>query len=68
MSRRWVAAGCNTKGGEGSSLHRFPREQQLHAKWVQAVKLQRSQSSEATGMAPQNIQCYAPTISKLIAL
>ena len=42
MPRRCVAAGCNTKSGEGYSLHGFPREQDLHAKWVQAVKRQRS--------------------------
>ena len=42
MPRRCVAAGCNTKSGEGYSLHGFPLEQDLHAKWVQAVKRQRS--------------------------
>ena len=38
MPRRCVAAGCNTKSGEGYSLHGFPREQDLHAKWVRTVK------------------------------
>ena len=42
MSRRCVAAGCNTKSGEGYSLHGYPREQDLHAKWDRAVKRQRS--------------------------
>ena len=42
MPRHCVAAGCNTKSGEGYSLHVFPREQDLHAKWVRAVKGLRS--------------------------
>ena len=42
MPRHCVAAGCNTKSGEGYSLHGFPREQDLHAKWVRAVKQLRS--------------------------
>ena len=43
MPRRCVAAGYNnTKSGEEYSLHGFPREQDLHAKWVRAVKQQRS--------------------------
>ena len=35
----WV---YNTKSGEGYSLHGFPHEQDLHTKWVRAVKRQRS--------------------------
>ena len=42
MPRRCVAAGYNTKSGKEYSLHGFPREQDLHAKWVRAVKQQRS--------------------------
>ena len=42
MPRRCVAAGCNTLGGEGYSLHAFPREQNLRAKWIRAVQRQRS--------------------------
>ena len=38
MPRHCVAAGCNKKSGEGYSLHGFPHEQDLHAKWVRAVK------------------------------
>ena len=41
MPRRCVAAGCNTKGGEGYSLHEFPREESLRVKWTRAVKQQR---------------------------
>ena len=42
MPRRCVAAGCNTASGEGYSLHAFPRDQGLRAKWIRAVKRQRS--------------------------
>ena len=42
MPRRCVAAGCNTVSGEGYSLHEFPRDQGLRAKWIRAVKRQRS--------------------------
>lgn len=42
MPRRCVAAGCNTVSGDGYSLHAFPRNQDLRAKWIRAVKRQRS--------------------------
>ena len=42
MPRRCIAAGCNTVSGEGYSLHVFPRDQGLCAKWIRAVKRQRS--------------------------
>ena len=42
MPRRCVAAGCNTVSGDGYSLHAFPRDQDLRAKWIRAVKRQRS--------------------------
>lgn len=42
MPRRCVAAGCNTTSGLGYSLHGFPRDQSLRAKWIRAVKRQRS--------------------------
>ena len=43
MPRRCVAAGCNTVSGDGYSLHAFPRDQDLRAKWIRAaVKWQRS--------------------------
>ena len=42
MSRRCVAAGCNTVSGDGYGLHGFPHDQDLCAKWIRAVKRQRS--------------------------
>ena len=42
MSRCCIASGCNTAGGEGYSLHGFPRDADVRAKWVRAVKRQRS--------------------------
>ena len=42
MPRRCIAAGCNTVSGDGYSLHAFPRDQDLRAKWIRAVKRQRS--------------------------
>lgn len=41
MPRRCIAAGCSTASGEGYSLHEFPRDDGLRAKWTRAVKLQR---------------------------
>ena len=38
MSSGYVAAGCNTIRGIGYSLDTFLHEQDLHAKWVRAVK------------------------------
>ena len=34
MSRHCIAAGCNTVSEEGYSLHAFPLDQGLHAKWI----------------------------------
>ena len=42
MPKRCVAAGCSTAGGEGYSLHKFPQDEALRAKWAQAVKRYRS--------------------------
>ena len=41
MSKRCVAAGCDTKSGMGYSLHGFPQDEVLRKKWVWAVKPQR---------------------------
>ena len=41
MPRHCIAAGCSTVRGEGYSLHEFPHDDGLHAKWTRAVKLQR---------------------------
>ena len=42
MPRRCIAAGCSTASGEGYSLHEFPCDDSLRAKWTRAVKLQRA--------------------------
>ena len=42
MPTRCIAAGCNTVSGKGYSLHKFPRDESLRAKWTRAVKLQRA--------------------------
>ena len=42
MPRHYVAAGCDTKGGMGYSLHGFPQDKVLQKKWVQAVNCKRS--------------------------
>ena len=38
MSRHCVAANCSTTSEEGYSLHEFPQDEVLRAKWVQVVK------------------------------
>ena len=42
MPRCCIAVGCNTVSGEGYSLHGFPRDADVRAKWVRAIKRQRS--------------------------
>ena len=42
MPKHYVAAGCSTTSGEGYSVHEFPRNEALRAKWAQAVKRYRS--------------------------
>ena len=43
MPRRCVAAGCSTAAsGEGYSLHEFPRDDHVRAKWKKAIKLHQS--------------------------
>ena len=41
MPRHCAAAGCSSVSGEGYSLHEFPSDDALRAKWTRAVKLQR---------------------------
>jgi len=40
MLKPFIAAGCSTKGGEGYSLHEFPREESLCVKWTRTIKQQ----------------------------
>ena len=41
MSRCCIAAGCDSVGGKGCSLHKFPQDEAIRKKWVKAVKQQR---------------------------
>ena len=42
MPRRCVAAGCDSVGGKGCSLQKFPHDEAIRKKWIKAVKQQRS--------------------------
>ena len=42
MPRRCVAAGCDSVSGKGCSFHKFPKNEALRRRWVNAVKRQRS--------------------------
>ena len=42
MPKRCVAAGCDTVGGKGYSLHSFPKDETMRRKWTSAVKRQRA--------------------------
>ena len=42
MPRRCVAAGCDSVGGKGCSLHKFPHDEAIRKKWIKAVKQHRS--------------------------
>ena len=38
MPRSCVVTGCSTSTGEGYSLHKFLRDDSMHAKWTRAIK------------------------------
>ena len=42
MLRRYIAAGCDSVGGKGCSLHKFPQDEAIKRKWIKDVKQQRS--------------------------
>ena len=42
MPRRCVAAGCDSISGKGYSFHKFPKDETMRRRWVNAVKQQRS--------------------------
>ena len=63
MPKRCVAAGCSTTSGEGYSIHEFPQNEALHAKWAQAVKRYRSNWDGPTA----NSVLYALSILSKIA-
>ena len=54
MPRRCIAAGCDSVGGKGSSLHKFPKDEALRKKWIKAIKEQRSNWD---GPSPYSLLC-----------
>ena len=42
MPRHCVTAGCDRVSGKGCSFHKFPKNEALRRRWVNAVKRQRS--------------------------
>ena len=54
MPRRCVAAGCDSEGGKGCSLHKFPQDEAIKKKWIKAVKQQRSKWD---GPSPHSLLC-----------
>ena len=39
MPRRCIAAGCDSVGGKGCSLHKFPQDEAIKKKWIKAGSL-----------------------------
>ena len=54
MPRRCIAAGCDSVGGKGCSLHKFPQYEAIKKKWIKAVKQQRSNWD---GPSPHSLPC-----------
>ena len=54
MPRRCIAAGCDSVGGKGCSLHKFPQDEAIRKKWIKAVKQQRSNWD---GPSPHSLLC-----------
>ena len=54
MPRRCVAADCHTECGRGYSLHEFPSDGMLRAKWTRAVQQQRRNWG---GPTPHSLLC-----------
>ena len=54
MPRRCIAAGCDSVGGKGCSLHKFPQNEAIKRKWIKAVKQQRSNWD---GPSPHSLLC-----------
>ena len=54
MPRRCIAAGCDSVGGKGCSLHKFPQDEAIRKKWIKVVKQQRSNWD---GPSPHSLLC-----------
>ena len=54
MPRHCIAAGCDSVGGKGCSLHKFPQDEAIRKKWIKAVKQQRSNWD---GPSPHSLLC-----------
>ena len=57
MPRRCIAAGCDSVGGKGCSLHKFPQDEAIKRKWIKAVKQPRSNWD---GPSPHLLLCSKP--------
>ena len=54
MPRRCIAAGCDSVGGKGCILHKFPQDEAIKRKWIKAIKQQRSNWD---GPSPHSLLC-----------
>ena len=54
MPRRCIAASCDSVGGKGCSIHKFPQDEAIRKKWIKAVKQQRSNWD---GPSPHSLLC-----------
>ena len=54
MPRHCIAAGCDSAGGKGCSLHKFPQDEANKKKCIKAVKQQRSNWN---GSSPLSLLC-----------
>ena len=54
MPRHCIAAGCDSVGGKGCSLHKFPQDEVIRKKWIKAVKQRRSNWD---GPSPHSLLC-----------
>ena len=54
MPRCCIAAGCDSVGGKGCSLHKFPQDEGIKKKWIKAAKQQRSNWN---GLSPHSLLC-----------
>ena len=54
MPRCCAATGCDSVGGKGCNLHKFPHDEVIRKKWIKTVKQQRSSWD---GPLPHSLLC-----------